>query len=110
MPGDHLCGCTSPVEEFHFYIGRQYLRCHKIALFVNFENAQTRTAWLSVKNFSRFSKGYFSLDDFYVWAAFNRQNTKNNYHHGSFGPSLRGKTLSVSLFFTHGMHQNVKNR
>ena len=35
---------------------------------------------------------------------------KNNYHHGSCGPSLTGKTSSVSLIFTHGTHRNVKNR
>ena len=35
---------------------------------------------------------------------------KNNYHHGSCGPALTGKTSSVSLIFTNGMHQNVKNR
>ena len=35
---------------------------------------------------------------------------KNNYHHGSYGLSLTGKTSSVSLIFTHGTHQNVKNR
>ena len=35
---------------------------------------------------------------------------RNNYYHGSCGPSLRGKTSSVSLIFTHGMHRNVKNR
>ena len=34
----------------------------------------------------------------------------NNYHHGSCGPSLTGKTMSVFLIFTQGMHQNVKNR
>ena len=35
---------------------------------------------------------------------------RNNYHHGSCGPSLTGKTSSVSLIFTHGTHRNVKNR
>ena len=34
---------------------------------------------------------------------------RNNYHHGSCRPSLTGKTSSVSLIFTHGMHRNVKN-
>ena len=34
----------------------------------------------------------------------------NNYHHGSCGPSLKGKTSSVSLIFTHETHRNVKNR
>ena len=33
----------------------------------------------------------------------------NNYHHRSCGPSLTGKTSSVSLTFTHGTHRNVKN-
>ena len=33
---------------------------------------------------------------------------RNNYYHGSCGPSLTGKTSSVSLIFTHGMHRNVK--
>ena len=35
---------------------------------------------------------------------------RNNYHHGSCGSSLTGKTLSVSLIFTHRTHRNVKNR
>ena len=35
---------------------------------------------------------------------------RNNYHHGSCGPSLTGKTMSVFLIFTQGMHWNVKNR
>ena len=35
---------------------------------------------------------------------------RNNYHHGSCGPTLRGKTPSVSLIFAHGTHRNVKNR
>ena len=35
---------------------------------------------------------------------------RNNYHHGSRGPSLTGKTMSVFLIFTQGTHQNVKNR
>ena len=35
---------------------------------------------------------------------------RNNYHHGSCGPSLTGKTMSVFLIFTQGRHRNVKNR
>ena len=35
---------------------------------------------------------------------------RNNYYHGSCGPSLTCKTSSVSLIFTHGTHRNVKNR
>ena len=35
---------------------------------------------------------------------------RNNYHHGSCGPSLTGKTSSVSLIFTQGTHRNVENR
>ena len=35
---------------------------------------------------------------------------RDNYHHGSCGPSLTGKTSSVPLIFTHGTHRNVKNR
>ena len=35
---------------------------------------------------------------------------RNNYHHGSYGPSLTGKTMSVFLIFTQGTHWNVKNR
>ena len=35
---------------------------------------------------------------------------RNNYRHGSCGLSLTGKTPSVPLIFTHGAHQNVKNR
>ena len=34
---------------------------------------------------------------------------RNNYHHGSCGPSLTGKAMSVFLIFTQGKHQNVKN-
>ena len=34
----------------------------------------------------------------------------NNRHHGSCGPSLTGKTSSVSLILTQGTHRNVKNR
>ena len=37
------------------------------------------------------------------------QRTKFN-HHGSCGPSLTGKTMSVFLIFTQGTHRNVKNR
>ena len=35
---------------------------------------------------------------------------RNNYHHGSCGSSSTGNTSAVSLIFTHGTHQNVKNR
>ena len=35
---------------------------------------------------------------------------RNNCHHESCGPSLTGKTSSVSLIFTHETHRNVKNR
>ena len=35
---------------------------------------------------------------------------RNNYHHGSCGPSFTGKTMSVFLIFTQGTHRNVKNR
>ena len=35
---------------------------------------------------------------------------RNIYYHGSCGPSLTGKTSSVSLIFTHWTHRNVKNR
>ena len=35
---------------------------------------------------------------------------RNNYRHGSFGPSLTSKTMSVFLIFTQGTHRNVKNR
>ena len=34
---------------------------------------------------------------------------RNNYHHGNCGPSLMGKTLSVSLIFMLGTHRNVRN-
>ena len=33
---------------------------------------------------------------------------RNNYHHGSCGPSLTG--LSVFLIIAQGAHRNVKNR
>ena len=35
---------------------------------------------------------------------------RNNYHHGSCGSSLTGKTMSVFLIFTQGTHWNVKSR
>ena len=36
---------------------------------------------------------------------------RNNYRHGSCGPSLTGKTMSVFLIFTQGTHRNVsRNR
>ena len=35
---------------------------------------------------------------------------RNNYHHGSCGPSLTDKTTSVFLIFKQGTHRNVKNR
>ena len=35
---------------------------------------------------------------------------RHNYHHGSCGASLTGKTMSVYLIFTQGTHRNVKNR
>ena len=35
---------------------------------------------------------------------------RNNYHHGSCGLSITGKTMSVYLIFTQGTHRNVKNR
>ena len=35
---------------------------------------------------------------------------RSTYHHGSCGPSLMGKTMSVFLIFTHGTHRNVKTR
>ena len=34
---------------------------------------------------------------------------RNNYHHGSCGPSLTGKISSVFLIITQGTHRNVKN-
>ena len=33
---------------------------------------------------------------------------RNNYYHGSRGPSLTDKTMSVFLIFTQGTHRNVK--
>ena len=35
---------------------------------------------------------------------------RNNYHYGNGGPSLTGKTSSVSLIFTHETHRNDKYR
>ena len=35
---------------------------------------------------------------------------RNNYHHGSCGLPLTGKTTSVILIFTHRRYRNVKNR
>ena len=35
---------------------------------------------------------------------------RNNYYHGSCGPSLTGKTMSVFLIFTQRTHRNVENR
>ena len=34
---------------------------------------------------------------------------KNNYHQGSCGHSLTGKTMLVFLIFIQGMYRNVKN-
>ena len=34
---------------------------------------------------------------------------RNNYHHGSYGPFLTRKTMSVFLIFMHGTYLNVKN-
>ena len=36
------------------------------------------------------AKDYFSLNDFYAWAACNGQNSR---HHRSCGPSLMGKNI-----------------
>ena len=33
---------------------------------------------------------------------------RNNYHHGSCGPFLTGKTMPVFLIFMQGSHRNVK--
>ena len=33
---------------------------------------------------------------------------RNNYHHGSCGPSLTGKTMSVFLIFTQGTYRMSK--
>ena len=38
-----------------------------------------------------------------------RKIQRNTYHHGSCGPSLTGKTMSVFLIFTQGTHRNVKS-
>ena len=35
---------------------------------------------------------------------------RNNYHHGSYGPILTRKIMSVFLIFMHGTHRNVENR
>ena len=35
---------------------------------------------------------------------------RNNYHHGSCGPSLTDKTSSVSLIFAHGTHRTLVAR
>ena len=35
---------------------------------------------------------------------------RNNYHHGSCGPSLTGKTMSMFLIFMQGTHRNIQNR
>ena len=59
------------------------------------------------QNRKRNLKGYFSLNDFYAWSTCKIQ--RNDYRHGSCGPTLTGKTSSVSLIFTHGTHRNVKN-
>ena len=55
-------------------------------------------------------KGYFSLNDFMHGQRATGKIQRNNYHHGNCGPSLTGKTSSVSLIFTHRTHRNVKNR
>ena len=58
----------------------------------------------------RHLKGDFSLNDFHAWQRATGKIQRNNYHHGNCGPSLTGKTSSVSLNFAHGTHQNIKNR
>ena len=35
---------------------------------------------------------------------------RDNCHHGSCGPSLTGRTMSVFLILTQGTHRNAKNR
>ena len=35
---------------------------------------------------------------------------RNNYHHGSCGPSLTSKTMSVFFILMQLTHRNVKNR
>ena len=35
---------------------------------------------------------------------------RNNYHHGSRGPYLTSKMMSVFLIFTQGTQRNVRNR
>ena len=52
----------------------------------------------------------FHLTIFMRWQRAMGKILRNNYHHGSCGPSSTGKTSSVSLIFTQGMHRNVENR
>ena len=59
--------------------------------------------------------GFFIRATFYLTISMSGQRAtgkiqRNNYHHGSCGPSLKGKTSSVSLIFTHRTHRNVNNR
>ena len=60
--------------------------------------------------------GYFSLKaTFHLTISMRRQRARskiqtNNYHHGSCGSFLTGKTMSVFLIFRQGTHRNVKNR
>ena len=48
------------------------------------------------ERFSAYPQGYFSLNDFYAWAACNG----HYYHHGNCGPSLTGKN-DVGVFDLH---------
>ena len=73
----------------------------------------------SEQNFGRsvrICKGSFSLKaTFHLTISMRGQRAtgkiqRNNFHHGSCGPSLTGKMMSVFLIFTQGTHRNVKNR
>ena len=54
-------------------------------------------------------KGYFSLNDSIRGQRETGKVRSNNYHQGNCGPSLTGKTSSVSLIFTYQAHRNVNS-
>ena len=74
-----------------------------------FAQSATILNWMNWKEIPMLlaCKGYFSLNDFYAWAACNRQNLKGIIiiMAGSCRPLSIGKTLSMSWTFTHWTHQ-----
>ena len=72
-----------------------------------FEISYTETA---INAFRAMLKATFHLTIFMSGQRETGKIQRSNYHHGNRGPSLTGKTSSVSLIFTHQTHRNVKTR